>query len=275
MDKIKMNFGGVIVEVDKEIVSKAIETGEVIIQDDSLVIYEKSSFEQFKTNLSNEEYKKGKQAGEEMPFKYEALKEKYGVEVTGKTLDNFAEAFKAKVLNEARIEPSKKIQELESDKANLLKNYQNLESEFNGFKTTITQKETQIKKDNTLLSFIPDAGLKVSKDIALLALKSKGIDISFDESGKVIPTRNGEPLKDMKTMEPLSLSDLIPMSIKELGLIEDQKGGGNGGGDDTGKGGASNYDRFVDEMKKNGIDEGQLKFSEEMNKRIKEGTLKI
>lgn len=273
MDKIKFEIGGVSLELDKEEVSKAIEAGELKVNSDDIVVYKKEDFETYKTNISNEEYKKGKTAGVEMTIK--DAREKYALEFEGKSFDNFAEAFKTKILAEAKVEPSKKIQELEEDKGKLLKNYQTLESEFSTFKSTIQEKEVRGKKDSTLLSFIPQEGLKVSSDIALMALRSKGIDVNFNEGGKAIPTINGEPVKDERTLQPVALDSFIAEQINGLGLIEKPTGGAGGKDEPGGKSAASGYDKFVQEMEANGINRGSEAFNQEMNKRISDKTLKI
>jgi hypothetical protein len=272
MDKIKLNIGGVILELDKEEASKAIEAGELVVNSNDMVVYKKDEFETYKTNISNEEYKKGKTAGVEMTIK--DAREKYALDFEGKSFDNFAEAFKNKILTEAKVEPSKKIQELEADKNKLLQNYQNLEGEFNTFKTGIQEKEVKQKKDNTILSFIPKEGLKVGSDIALMALRSRGVDVAFDEGGNAIPTINGEPVKDQKTLQPVALNSFISEQITGLGLLE-KPAGGTGGGDEPGGGKATDYEKFVKEMEANGIDRGSEKFNQEMNKRLSDKTLRI
>lgn len=271
MSKVKFNIGGVIVEMESEEVSKAIEAGEITIQSDDLVTYKKDQFETFKTNLANEEYKKGKTAGEEMLIK--TAREKHGLEFEGKNFDNFTEAFKTKILADAKVEPTKRIKELETDLEKVQGNYKTLESEFNGFKTQITEKETRFKKDNALLSFIPQTGLKVNKDITLLALKNQaGIDIAFDESNTMFITENGQPVKDNKLLSYVDPKQYIQDKLTALELI-DKPSGGKGEGDDNKGGSASNYDKFVKEMEANNISEGSEKFGEEMNKRIKDKTL--
>ena len=287
MSKVKFNIGGVIVEMEQEEVSKAIETGEVKIESDNLVVYSKPDFETFVTNKADLEYKKGridgvdilgKQLKKDGGFEFENPKvflnatgnvdfEKTSSELIGKLKPAFESVLK--------IEPTKKIQELERDLEKVQKNYIDLEDQFNGYKTQITEKETRNKKDNTLLSFIPSTGLKVDRDITLMALKNKAcIDIGFGENNEMFVTENGQPVKDSKLLSYIEPKQYILDKLTALELI-DKPSGGKGEGDD-GKGGqASNYDKFVKEMEANGIDEGSQKFSEEMNIRIKAGTLKI
>jgi hypothetical protein len=271
MDKIEFNVNGVIVEMEKEEVSKAIEAGKVEIKSESLIAYEKEKFDEFKTNLADDEYKKGKTAGSEMLIK--EAREKYELDFEGKTIENFADAFKTKIEKDSKIEPSKKIQELEADKAKLQGNLNTLQGEFETFKTTITEKETRSKKDNAILSQLPD-NLIVDKDIALLTLKQKaGLDIDFNEDGKKVITVNGAIQKDETTLSPIEISkDYLTDKLKSLGLVK-QKEGGSGGGDEPGGGAAGSYDKFVKEMAANGKAEGSEEFNIEMNKRIANKTL--
>lgn len=274
MDIIKINIGGVIAEMGKDEVSKALEAGELNVNAENLVVYSKDKFDEFKTNFANDEYKKGKTAGEEMLVK--TLKEQTGIDVEGKKPDIFLNAFKSKVLEEAKIEPSKKIAELQSDLEKVQNNYKSLETEYAGFKTTIQQKEAQQKKDAIFTKLMPKEGLLVDSDIAIMAIRNKvGIDIDFDESGNAIIRKGDSVLKDEKTLSPIAPEDYIPSVIESLGLVQKQQGGGRGAGDDYGGRTATDYDKFVNEMEKNDISEGSLKFSQEMQKRIKEGTLKI
>jgi molecular chaperone GrpE (heat shock protein) len=273
MDKITFSIGGVIIEMDKEEASKAFEAGSIELNSDELVTYKKDEFETFKSNLANEEYKKGKTAGAEMSVK--DAREKHGYEFDGKSIDNLIEAVKTKTLAEAKVEPSKKIQELETNFNSLQTNYNTLRDEYDGYKTKISEKETQHRKDSTLMSFIPD-NIKVDKDIALMALKSKaGIDVSFDDTGRAIQTINGEVQKD-KSLEPIGLTkDFMTEQLSALGLVENKASGGRGGSDEPGGGSGDSYEAFTERMKANGIEPGSEKFSEHMTSELKAGTLKM
>lgn len=266
MNKVEIVIGGVNIEMDKEEISKAIETGKVELKADDLVLYKSDEFETFKTNLANDEYKKGKTAGEEMLIK--TAKERNGLEFEGKSFDKYDEALKAKVISEANIKPNEQIEKLQGDLKTLQTNYSTLETEYNGFKSTITEKEARFKRDSSLLSFMPD-NLVVDKDIALMALKTKaGLDV--DENGFALI--NGQPTQD-KLMQNIPLStDIINDKLNVLGLLK-KKEGGNGGYDEPGGKTASSYDKFVKEMGNNDISEGSEKFQIEMNKRLSEKTL--
>jgi len=268
----QIEIGGNTIEVDNSVLTEAVEKGTAKIDTD-LVIYKPDDFESYKTTLSNDEYKKGKTAGEEMTVKI--LKQKAGIEVEGKDPEAFINTFKSSILEQAQIEPSKEIEQLKKDKESLQKNYSELESNFNTFKTDIQQKETRTKKDNQILSFLPDEGLKVNKKQALNLMRLEGYDIDYTEDGLTIPKKGDEVQKDPKTLQPIKPDDFFKTGLKELGLIEDKPGGTGRGGDDSTPPSAGSYESFVKEMADTDTPEGSIGFNQEMQKRIKSGTLKI
>ena len=291
---IKVKIGEVEVEMDKELVSKAVESGELTIDSDELivlkktdehVVYTKEEHETFKKNHGNEEHKSGRLKSAEMLMK--AIKEKAGIEYEGKVVKNgtdnvdfekTAETFISNLTPEIEkkvgIEPNKKLQETQDDLKAVKESYSTLEIEFNQYKEDVSRKETRSKKDNTILSAMPSEGLIVGKDIALIALKNKsGLDVDFSEEGKTLTTINGEVQKDDKLKEPEELKNVIVTELQSLNLIK-KANGGAGEEDDTGES-SSNYEKFVKEMKANGIEEGSQDFNQEMHKRISDKTLTI
>lgn len=286
MDKIEIVIGGVVTEMDKEDVSKAIETGKIEVVNDDLVTYKKDEFETFKTNLANQEHKTGRLKGIEIYNK--KFKEALGVEFDGKSVvdkDGNIDIDATALMISSNLspimekkynsQPNERIQELESDNDKLRENYQGVLNEFNTFKSNQLEKEVRTQKDAKILSFIPENGVIVSNDIAMIALKSKlGFDIEFDENQNILPTVNNVVKKDEKTLQPVDVKKFIIDGLTQLNLIK-QSGGGNGDGDDPGGANTSTYDLFVKEMSKRDIKTGSQEFSVEMNKRIKEGSLKI
>lgn len=291
MAKVKFNINGVIVEMEQEEVSKAIETGEVKIEgvktvSDDDVVYSPEEFETFKTNLANDEYKKGRVDSADMLGKeikkaggFQFDNPKVILNPTGnvdfeKTSQEIIGKIKPEIESKLSVEPSKRIQELEGDLGKLRENYSALENDFTTYKSSIAERETRSKKDNVLSSFIPKTGLKVSGDITLLALKNQAdIDVDFLEDGKPVITEAGNVVKDQKTLQPIDPAVFITEKLTKLDLI--QKPSGGTGEEDGIDGKASGYDKFVKEMEAADISEGSQKFSIEMNKRIKEGSLKV
>lgn len=277
MDKIKLNIGGTIVDVDKELVSSGIEAGEIKIENDSIalvnkedhVVYSKDEFSTFTGNLKKTSYDEGKIAQEEMLVK--AAKERNALSFEGKSFEKYEESLKAKIIEDAKIEPNQKVQTLESDLAKLQRNYNSLTDDFDAYKNDITTKETRSKKDNLLMSLMPD-NLLVDKETSLIALKKRtGIDVDFSETGKPLQLVNGEIQKD-KSLEPMQIDkDFIKSNLETLGLLK-IKEGGRGELDET-KGGAGSYTAFIKEMETNGVNQGSEKFQVELNKRISSKTI--
>jgi len=272
MDKVLFTVNGFPIEVSKDDVSKAIETGSFDVTTDEVVTYSKDGFEKYKKNLMDLEYKNGKVAGEEMRVK--EMREKHGLEFEGKTMDNLLDAYQKKVITDANIKPAEQITSLQSDLKTLQNNYSVLQVEYDGFKSNITKEKETFKKDNALLSLMPN-NLLVDKDIALMALRTKtGLDISFSETGKALTLINGEIQKD-QTLEPIEMTqDFIVSQLTKLNLLPKQEGG-RGAGDDTGGGAQGGYDSFVKRMKANGVREGSSEFNEKMQSEMKAGTLKM
>ena len=266
-----IDINGVQVEIAEDELSKAVESGKLEIKT-NLVTYKPEDFETFKTNLANDEYKKGRTAGEEMTVK--ALKQKAGIEIEGKDPDKFLEVFKSNVLEQAKIEPSKKIEELTKDNENLRKTYGELETTFNTFKTEITQKETRAKRDSELLKVLPLEGLKVKQADALDLMKLRGFDVDYDESGKLIPLKNGKVVKDEKLSQPIDIKTFAENALKSLDLF-DKPQGGRGESDSDGKDKPGSFEAFTKEMKNKGVEDTSIDFKEEMQKRIMSGTLSV
>jgi hypothetical protein len=280
MEKVIFNIGGVNIEMDKEAASKAIEAGETIeLKTEDLITYKKDEFDTFKSNLANDEYIKGRLDSAEMLQK--AVKEKTGFDFSVKVVKNeknnvdfeataegFVNSISPLIEAKANIAPTEQVNDLKGKLTTLQTNYTTLETGFNDYKTTIVEKETRFKKDSAILAFMPD-NLIVDKDIAMMALKTKaGLDVDNDGFALI----NGETSQD-KLMQNIPLSkDIITDKLTTLGLIK-AKEGGRGGGDDTGNGAATSYEKFIIEMESNKIPAGSENFQIEMNKRIKDKTL--
>jgi hypothetical protein len=286
MENIKVNIGGVNLEMDKEIISKAVEKGELVINDNDLVIYKKDEFDELTKNIANDEYVKGRIDGVEI-FGKQVKKEggfdienpKVFLNVKGnvdfeKTASEFISKIKPIFETKLNIEPSKKITELQNDLEKIQNNYKQLEDEYVGFKTSIQQKDLQQKKDNSLLRYISKHELIVEPDIALIAVRNKyGVDIDFDDEGNEFLTERGKIVKNEKTLSPIKPDDYIASLITPL--IKKEAVTGRGSKDDYGTKTETDYDKFVKEMEQNNISQGSLAFSEEQTKRLQNGTLKI
>jgi hypothetical protein len=280
MATIKLIINEEIVEIEKDLALQGIEAGEVKIESDKLIvksedsiIYTKDEHETYTANVKKAEYEATKEKANEMAMK--AIKNASGLEFDGyKDPATFATTFKAKIIEDAKIEPTKKIQDLEGDLNTMRGNYETERDAFVTFKTGVTERETRTKKDTLLSSFIPSEGLKVNSKITLMALKTEaGLDIDYDENGKSYITKNGEMVKD-NLLQPIEPKTFIESTLKEMDLIKGANGG-SGEGDNTGDGKTGGYEAFVKEMEAKGSDHdpGTQNFAVEMNKRIGAKTL--
>lgn len=265
MEEIKLNVGGVTLNVSKDIITQGIEKGELNIETTDLVIKPKADFDIYIANAKKEDYERGKQVGSEMMIK--EAREKHGLSFEGKTIDNFADALKKKVLEESKIEPTKKITELETDKEKLQNIVKDLENKHNAFLQIYETEKKQGKIDRELLNKLPKEGLTISNDDLLLLIKNK---IEFDiDNGQVIIKKDGNILKNQNTLNPMTLDEMLPDLIKPY--ITQRKGGAGDHG--TNGTGASTIEAFIKEMTTHGIHQGSIAFNQELAKRIKSGQI--
>lgn len=173
-------------------------------------------------------YDKGSEASVEMLVKEQ--KRTFGLEFEGKDPSKLFEAFKSKVLTEAKIEPSAALQEKETIIAGLRSNLTKLEQE----KQEIASSVSKIKLEATVAKAIPTnliAG--VEPDEVLLTMRHKGYDFE-EKDGVVVAKKNGEIVADT-ALRPLPVKDVINQYVKERNWI-DEAGGAGAGGARTGRG---------------------------------------
>lgn len=218
-------------------------------------------------------YNEGKIAGLETPFKPLALKEKFGIDITGKTRDieTFAEAFKAKILEDAKIEPEQKVKELMTDLEKVQSNLKAKESEFEAFKTSYQQEKTNSIINDAIFKAIPDNVSIDKTDVATIFKSNYGIE--FDDAGKMIVKKGNEILKTDATLEPKDLKTVINEFILEKKLVKVE--GGRGSGDEGRKGSTDSLESFNKLMESKGVKIGSREYNSAMMQEIKAGKLKV
>jgi hypothetical protein len=177
-------------KLKEEDLAKAItEKDEVdlVIADDITVL---TAAEQ--QTLKDNEYNRGKKAGPEMDVK--AAKEKYELDFTGKTVDGLLEAYGKKVLADAKVNPDKKVTELEAKVTNLQKT-------VTEYETKLTAKDTEvagIKINGELYKHIPPAeenGPALGADDVIQLMRANGYEFKLEED-KLVPYKGGKALQD-------------------------------------------------------------------------------
>lgn len=219
------------------------------------------------TQLKNNEYKNGKEKGVEMAVK--DTKEKLGLDFTGKTIDGLVEAAQKKAITDAKIEPDKKVTELNEK-------ITNLQSTVSDYEKKLADKDAEVsgvKVNSEVFKHIPAFGENapaLGQDEVLQLMRANGYDFKL-ENGKVVASKDGKAVLD-KVSNPVEIKDVVTGFLKEKKLITDEPGvpGGRGGGN----GGGPVKFATLSELKKNFEDNkkstlGQ-EFSEAVSKAVKE-----
>lgn len=219
-----------IAKVDPKVLETAIkDTEEKDVEiSDTLTSLDDKELDTLKKN----EYKAGKEKGLEMTIK--EVKEKNGLEFTGKSLDDLLEAHKAKTLSDAKAEPNGKVAELETK----LKTVQATATEL---QTKLAEKETEattIRTNAEVFKHIPEIasenGPSFDREEIMTMMKAKGYDFKM-ENGSLVATKDGNPVTD-KISNPVPVKDVITGYLKERKLISEEGGtpAGRGAGSDGG-----------------------------------------
>lgn len=264
---MKFKFHGQEIEIDDNTLKEALEkqTQVELPKPQSLIIRTNEEEEAYKNNLRNE----AKQTGVEITIK--EYREKLGLSFDGKNMDAFTEAYKKKILDDAKIEPDAKVKTLESDIEKLRTNIQTIQSEKEKVESQFQTFKTGMQIQSELGAIIP-ANTVIPKDDMLTIIKNK-YDFKI-ENGKTVVVQNGEVLKNPTTLEPLAPKDAIDRFFMDNPTYIN-KSGGAGGGDSGSGGGKISLDKFIEEMKNKGIAPNSEAFNNEMNERIKAGTIEM
>jgi len=271
-EKIKVIFNGNSIEMPKEIISQGVEKGEITITDESLLLFKKEEYETRTKNIEKENYNKGKRDGVEIEWK--ETKRKLGLEIEGKNGDEIIDAYRNKILADAKVEPNKKIQDLEADNAKLKSNFLKAEQEKTEAINSFAVKEKEIKTNSLLFNDIPDAAATTftKSDIAAL-FKANGYSIDIVD-GKEVTLFNGEIMKNEKTLEPIPHKLAVEKFVTDKGFIKAADGRGEGDKGNN-KVVAGTLEAFSKEMEDRNIKFNSTEYIKEMQTRIKDKTLKI
>lgn len=239
-------------------------TEEVAVEIPKLRIYTEEEENARVENLKTE----FKTAGVEIAIKQ--ARDKHGLNFTGKYMDNLLDAFKQKVVDDANINPDKRVADLMSDNEKLRKNLETKTAEHDQLQIAIKKERSQAEIDNSILANIPEKTILPKNDLLTL-FKSK-YTIDPVEGGGMLFKMNGETLKDPATLNPLTAKDVVSSFVTPY---LEKPDGGRGGIDDPGKDKPGSLAAFTKEMETKNINEGSEEYNKELQKRIKEKTLVI
>lgn len=276
---MKININGKIIEVENDIITKAIEekSEEISIKDVPFVIRTTEEDTTFQKNLKDETFKVGAEIGRKELFKKLGI-EKEGVhksdELAATTLTEWANSVADKKLEEAKVEPNKKVEELTKDLTTLKSTIAEKENLYNKVLNDFsTFKKTSVL-DKTLDSLIPENVILPKNDIKTLL--STKVKLDVDANGNVFGLgADGQPLKNPTTLEPLPVKDVVANFFNENPQYLKAASGGAGGSDSSGGSNTNELSAFEKEMEAKGVRAGSEEFNMELNNRIKSGAIKI
>jgi ribosomal protein S13 len=276
---MQLNINGKTIEISDEDLSKAIEekVESFEVKAEGFTIRTSEEEESYKTNLINEGQTRGFEIGRK------DLLKGLGVEGEGfhKSNEKSLEAINglisnkvASSLDEAKIEPDKKVKELTSDlekvRAILAEKdnkIQEISGNFEGFK-----KKT--KKVEKLKGLIPDNVILPKSDI--ISLMETKFKTDLNEKDQLVGFgADGNMLKDSTTMSPLTGKDVVNVFFENNPQFLKKAEGGRGDGDNPGAGGKQTLEQFTKEMNEEGHATNGAEFNRVMNERLKNGTLQI
>lgn len=197
-------------------------------------------------------------------------KKEWGVESEGKGMKNFLTSFKKNILDEANIEPTQKISDLQKDNDLLRTQSEGFQTDLVNLQKEGKRKDEQRGIDDKILTAITGDTIISKQQIATL-FKSEH-QIGFSDDGNLEISKGGEVLKNDQR-SPLGIADVM---TGFLPMYQKKVQGGNGGGNDPGNGNTlTGMDAFNAEMEKKGIPSGSEAFQIEMSKRISNGSLTL
>jgi len=252
-------------KLDEGTLSKALQSETPVkIELPQLVVRTKEEEDTFIENLKTNHFT----AAQEILIKN--TKRDLGLDFEGKNINKLIEVVKAKALEEAKIEPDKKVQELAADKAKLQSNLQDLERKLVAKEQEYKVKEIERTVNDTLLNSINFETSIPKNDVLTLFKSNYQTDM---EDGKVLIKKNGEVLKNPTTLSPLTPGEVLAEFSKPY-LKNLTPGGGAGKKDEPG-GKPNSYEAFEKSMTDQGIKPGSQEFGLKMQEALKSGTLKM
>jgi len=175
--------------------------------------------------VKDAEYDNGKTKGVEMAVK--DVKEKLNLDTQGKTIEGLITAATKKALDDAKIEPDKKVTALEKDAETLRTQITTLTTQLQA-----KDKETSVAMvDREIFKALPSLGDNAADvDTVVSIMRTKGIDFKID-NGQLVAVKGDDVIKD-NVAKVIPVKDVITTFAKENKLMfEAPGGGGRGGGD--------------------------------------------
>ncbi len=160
------------------------------------------------------------------------VKKDFGIELEGKDRKKITEAIQTKIITDAKIEPNKKVDELNTSLTNLQKQY---ETDL-GLKTQENDNLSNQVKDyrinGDLINYIPEGlnGIEVNDFITVAKTTAK-----FEYENDILVVKKGDSILKDKMEKPINPKDyLTEFATNKKWLQSDGRGAGDEGGDNDG-----------------------------------------
>ena len=228
-------------KVDATKLTEALNSKEdITLELPKLKVYTEDEFIQLENNLKGGSYKEGKIAGTEMTAK--ELKKLAGVDVESKDISKIVEAIVNKTKADAKIEPNKKVEELQQSIAELQKTVETQKQENETLKSNFSKQQLEHK----ILGLIPSNSIGLDNKTILNDMRSNGYDVA-EVDGVLTVTKDGNTLKD-NLQNPLKFDTVANQYLQEKNWLKIDKGGRGGG--DEGLGGSSITIKSMEDFEK-------------------------
>jgi hypothetical protein len=200
-----------------------------------------------KETVGKDSAKNGAKTMIEMEVK--ALREKHGLEFEGKTIDNLMNSFADKQIADAKIEPNKKVNDLNESLKSLQSKYANDLGGKDQMISELNSKLSMHKINSDLIKHIPDGLNGIDNNDFITVAKTSA---TFDyEEGQLVVKQGEKILKD--TLEkPISPKDYLTDFATNKNWLSSN---GRGGNDSTGGSNSEfkNMNDVMGHMKNNNI----------------------
>ena len=181
-----------------------------------------SELDEVKTKVRNEGKKEGQTIGYDFAMK--DLKKDFGIEIEGKDRETIVKTVKETILSTAKIEPNKKISELEQSLQNLRNQYDSDLKAKSGEVETYQKKLKEISLFTELQKNVPEVkGLNVNQFVTLAKTE---FEFDFDENNGLIAKKSGQLIKD-KMERPIPVKDILTDFATQNGWFGSAGRGGN------------------------------------------------
>lgn len=275
---MKIIVAGRELEVSDEVIAKAIEEKtSVTVETPDLVVRTTTEEESFVSNLKNgvqgTAYELArKELFKEMDLDFEGTGAHKSIDKSKEFLKSHIAKAKEQALLDAKIEPEKKVAELQKDLETLKGTITTLTTEKESISKQFHSYKSESVINNTLLSVIPE-NVSLPKDDMLLILKNR-MSFQLDETNRInVLGQDGQVMKNPTTLDPLDAKAVVTDFFNQNPTYLKGAGGGGGGSDEPGADGKMTIEQFIAKKEKEGILSGSEAFNTELQSLMKDGKI--